>query len=160
MILIIWALLIAIGVSDVQRHRIPNQAVGVLLLAVLLDAYLRTDIVWWVHLKGFLVTFFVCFGFYITRVMAAGDVKLLAVIGLWLGATDMLQVVPFIIVAGGVIAFFYLAHYMAYTTEPLVKQVKTYAVQRATPGWKAQQPLVIPFAPAIVVGLAYYFYIQ
>ncbi|MDW3189879.1 prepilin peptidase, partial [Vibrio sp. Vb0932] len=32
--LVIWSLLIAIGVSDAQKHRIPNKAVLLLLVAV------------------------------------------------------------------------------------------------------------------------------
>jgi prepilin peptidase CpaA len=92
--------------------------------------------------------------------MAGGDVKLLTVLGLWLGAETMWSVTPFIIVAGGVIGVFYLALNLASSSVSIAEHVRSYAVQKVTPGWKNEQPLVIPFAPAIVIGLAYYFYIH
>ncbi len=158
--LVLWAILLMIGVSDAQRHRIPNQLVIALMLCVCVDVYMQGHVEWWLHIKGFLVTFAVCFWLYLTRVMAGGDVKLLAVVAFWLGATEMWQAVPFMIMAGGVTGLFYLALYLASTSEPISVQVKVYAVQKITRGWKSKQPLVIPFAPSIVIGLAYYFYIQ
>ncbi|WP_423839810.1 prepilin peptidase [Vibrio mytili] len=158
--LIIWSLLICIGVSDAQRHRISNKLVCALFLVVGVSLAQQFNLDWLIHLKGFLITFAIGFGLYITRVMAGGDVKLLTVIGLWLGAKTMWQVTPYIIIAGGVIGCFYLALHMASSTIPFTQQFKGYAIQKVTPGWKSKQPLVIPFAPAIVIGLAYYFYLN
>lgn len=160
MTLIIWTLLTAIGVSDAQRHRIPNKLVFYLLLAVIAETYLQPDIALWPHIRGMLVTFAVGFLLYLGRIMAGGDVKLLTVLGLWLGAETMWSVTPFIIVAGGVIGVFYLALNLASSSVSIAEHVRSYAVQKVTPGWKNEQPLVIPFAPAIVIGLAYYFYIH
>ncbi|MCF7481311.1 A24 family peptidase [Vibrio sp. J1-1] len=157
---VLWSVLFVIGVSDAQRHRIPNQLVGVLFLVVVVNLYLESDVEWMIHLKGLLVTFTTCFLLYLVRVMAGGDVKLLAAIGFWLGAETMWQVTPYIVIAGGIIGVFYLALHLASSVEPIGQQVKAYAVQKVTPGWKNKQPLVIPFAPTIVIGLAYYFYIQ
>ncbi len=159
MSLIIWSLMFVIGVSDSQRHRIPNYLVGLLLLAVVSDLYIHHyDITWWLHIKGFLATFAIGFGLYLTRAMAGGDVKLLAVIGLWLGVETMWLATPYIIVASGVIGAFYLAFYVATSNYTVVEHVRAYVVQKVTPGWKSKEPLVIPFAPAVVIGLAYYFY--
>ncbi|MBR9874156.1 MAG: prepilin peptidase [Vibrionaceae bacterium] len=158
--IVIWGLITAIGVSDAQRHRIPNLFVVVLLFVVFIDVSLQPDIEWSLHFKGFLVTFVVCFCLYLMRVMAGGDVKLLAVLAFWLGASTMWRVIPYIVIAGGVTGLFYLASHLASSVEPIGQQVKYYAVQKVTPGWKSKQPLVIPFAPAIVIGLAYYFYIH
>ncbi len=148
------------GVSDVQRHRIPNYMVVALLVVVIAELCLALDVIWWQHIKGFLITFAVGFAFYTLRLMAGGDVKLLAVIGLWLGGSTMWQVMPFVVVAGGVISLFYLALHVASSSESVGLQMKAYAVQKVTSGWRSKQPLVIPFAPAIVIGLAYYFYIH
>jgi prepilin peptidase CpaA len=158
MILIIWTLLTAIGVSDAQRHRIPNNLVFFLLLAVLASLCLKQDMEVWLHLKGMLITFALGFLLYLGRLMAGGDVKLLTVLGLWLGAETMWSVTPFIIVAGGVIGGFYLAMHFASSSYSITEHARAYTVQKVTPGWKSKQPLVIPFAPAIVIGLAYYFY--
>ncbi|KIN10315.1 peptidase A24 [Vibrio mytili] len=158
--IIIWVLLAVIGVSDAQRHRIPNQLVGLLACAVLADIYMQGSEVLGSHIQGLLTTFAICFGLYLLRVMAGGDVKLLATVGLWVGIDVMGEVSLYIVVAGGLIALFYLALHVACSTIPFTQQVKGYAVQKVTPGWKSKQPLVIPFAPAIVIGLAYYFYIH
>ncbi|MGP8307469.1 A24 family peptidase [Vibrio sp. YIC-376] len=159
MSLVIWSILIMIGVSDAQRHRIPNKFVGLLLIAIAFDLYTHQEsIVWWIHIKGLLITLAIGFGLYLARAMAGGDVKLLTVLGLWLGAETMWSVTPFIIVAGGVIGIFYLALYFASSSYSIVEHVRAYALQKITPGWKSKQTLVIPFAPAIVIGLAYYFY--
>lgn len=160
MTLIIWGLLVTIGVSDAQRHRIPNQLVGFLLLAVVGSILQQPSLEWDIHLKGFFITFAVGFGLYLARTMAGGDVKLLAVLGLWLGYETMWKATPYIVLAGGVIGMFYLALHVASSSVPIGVQMKAYAVQKVTPGWSSKQPLVIPFAPAIVIGLAYYFYIQ
>ncbi len=160
MSLIVWVLLIVIGVSDAQRHQIPNRLVGMLLLAVLADLYFQQDVVVSFNIKGMLVTFAVGFLLYLGRLMAGGDVKLLTVLGLWLGAETMWSVTPFIIVAGGVLGAFYLALYVASSSHSVGEHMRAYAVQKVTPGWKSKQPLVIPFAPAIVIGLAYYFHIH
>lgn len=158
--LVIWGLISAIGVSDAQRHRIPNQLVIVLMLFVCVDVYMQNDVEWWLHIKGFLITFAVCFWLYLLRVMAGGDVKLLAVVAFWLGASTMWQAVPYIVLAGGVTGLFYLALYLASSSESIGVHVRLYALQKVSRGWKTKQPLVIPFAPAIVIGLAYYFYIH
>ena len=160
MSLCIWTLLIIVGVSDAQRHRIPNKLVGFLLLIVLISLHQSTNVDWLVQFKGFFITLATCLVLYTARVMAGGDVKLLAVVGLWLGDEIMWRVTPYIVVAGGVIGLFYLALHLASSMVPFTQQVKGYALQKVTPGWKSKQPLVIPFAPAIVIGLAYYFYIH
>jgi prepilin peptidase CpaA len=158
--LVIWGIISAIGVSDAQRHRIPNQLIIALMCFVCVDVYMQSDIEWWLHIKGFLVTFAVCFWLYLIRVMAGGDVKLLAVVAFWLGSATMWQAVPYIVIAGGVTGLFYLALHLASSNDPISVHVKLYALQKVTRGWKSKQPLVIPFAPAIVIGLAYYSYIH
>lgn len=158
--LIIWFLLIVIGVSDAQKQRIPNKAVLLLLGVITASLMYETDTSGVEHLYGGLLSFAVCFVLYLLKIMAGGDVKLLTAIGVWLGAETMWQVTPYIIIAGGVIGIFYLALFIASTYDSFLLQIKAYAIQKVTPGWKSKQPLVIPFAPAIVIGLAYFFYVH
>jgi len=157
--LLIWVLLFIIGVSDVQRNRIPNNLVIILLLIVVIDLFQTPGLLWTLHIKGMLITLGVGFGLYVVKAMAGGDVKLLTVVGLWLGAEVMWQVTAYVVVAGGIIGAFYLMLHMASSGQSFKEHVKVYAVQRVTRGWSTQYPLVIPFAPAIVIGMAYYFYI-
>jgi prepilin peptidase CpaA len=132
--------------------------VGLLLLAVISEILLDPNIMLWSNVKAMLLTFIVGFVLHLGRMLAGGDVKLLTVLGLWLGAETMWSVTPFIIVTGGVIGGFYLALHLASSSYSITEHARAYAVQKVTPGWKSQRPLVIPFAPAIVIGLAYYFY--
>lgn len=158
--LAIWSLLIVIGVSDVMRHRIPNKMILLLIAAVLVELFFGTNNGWHAHLVGFVYTTCLCFVFYFMKAMAGGDVKLLAAIGLWLGSEQMWLATPYIVIAGGVIATLYLARHLASSPITMTEQMRSYAVQKVTPGWKSSQPLVIPFAPAVVIGLAYFFYIH
>ncbi|MDV6251365.1 prepilin peptidase [Vibrio sp. EA2] len=158
--LAIWSLLIAIGVSDVRDNKISNKAVLLLMVIVTASVMFNSASDGLEHLYGGFVTFAVCFILYLFKVMAGGDVKLLAVLGGWLGPENMWQAVPIIIIAGGILGLFYLAQYIAASSVSLFELVKAYGLQKVTPGWKSKQPLVIPFAPAIVIGLAYYFYIH
>ncbi len=46
--LVIWSLLIAIGVSDAQKHRIPNKAVLLLLVAVTANVLYSPSVSLWI----------------------------------------------------------------------------------------------------------------
>lgn len=157
--LLVWGLLIAIGVSDAQRHRIPNKYVLVLFLVVVASLISTPSTDWFDHVKGGVVTFFICFGLFMLRAMAGGDVKLLAVVGVWLGLSRIGDAMMWVILAGGIVGLFYAALHIASNDKPLSHQVRGYCLRKATPGFRHESHLVIPFAPVIVIGLAYYSYI-
>ena len=78
--------------TDLRRRQIPN-TVPVLLLA-LFGAYAFTDTIGsldslWPHLVIGVVMLGVGFVLYLTGSLGAGDGKLLAVAGLWVGLADM-----------------------------------------------------------------------
>ncbi|NMU85505.1 prepilin peptidase, partial [Vibrio parahaemolyticus] len=73
--LVIWSLLIAIGVSDAQKHRIPNKAVLLLLVVVTANVIYSPTTSLMDHAYGGLVAFAVCFALYLVKAMAGGDVK-------------------------------------------------------------------------------------
>ena len=154
-----WSILFAIGVSDAQRHRIPNKYVLVFLLVVAASLTSSPGTDWYDHVKGGVVTFFICFGLFMVRVMAGGDVKLLAVIGVWLGLSRIGDAMMWVILAGGIVGLFYAALNIASNDKPLSHQVRGYCLRKVTPGFRHESHLVIPFAPVIVIGLAYYSYI-
>ncbi|MHC6528238.1 A24 family peptidase [Vibrio proteolyticus] len=155
---LIWSLLVAVGVSDAQKHRIPNNLVLTLLLVVIVSIAIDPAGQIIDHLIGFLVAFAVCLLLYITRVMAAGDVKLLAVVGLWVGVSQLADTAIWIVLAGGMVGVFYLALFLAESRGTLYQNVVGYVYQKATPGSQKTR-LVIPFAPVIVIGLALQSYI-
>jgi prepilin peptidase CpaA len=157
--LLVWGLLIAIGVSDAQRHRIPNKYVLVLFLVVVASLISTPNTDWFDHVKGGIITFVICFGLFMLRIMAGGDVKLLAVIGVWLGLSRIGDAMMWVILAGGIVGLFYAALHVASNDKPFSHQVRGYCLRKATPGFRHESHLVIPFAPVIVIGLAYYSYI-
>ena len=158
--LVFWGLLLAIGVSDAQRHRIPNQMVVALLMVTLLHIVVFEQSTWLDHLAAGLISFSVCLGLYVLRIMAGGDVKLLFVIGLWLGVDQLAGGLIAIILAGGVVGCFYLMLHLAQSSVSFLHNTRGYYLEKASFGLRKQTKLVIPFAPVVVIGLASFYYIQ
>ena len=156
--LLFWGLLLVIGVSDAQRHRIPNVMVLLLLLVTIVFIAIFNSGQWLDHVLGGLTAFAVTLLLYWKRAMAAGDVKLLFVVGLWLGLSQLAAASIAIILAGGVISCFYLAQYLACSGISLQHNARSYYYQRVSFKYQHKTQLVIPFAPAVVIGLASYYY--
>ncbi len=99
------------SVSDLRFRRIPNRTV--LLLAV--SGLIFTTVTasgasgFIVALGGLLVGFSIWFPFYLLRLLGAGDVKLFAAAGAWLGPGLTLRAAVFAMLAGGVLALLVLA---------------------------------------------------
>jgi len=94
------------AVNDLAARRIPNR----LLLAGLAGALLLHGLsaepgtVLLSALGGMLLGLVVFLPFYLVRGMAAGDVKLMAVVGFFTGPTEAFQIAIFTWCAGGVMA--------------------------------------------------------
>ena len=109
-------LLLMVTQQDIRGYRIPNKLVltGV-VLGVALNGFLPGGwgfnsaipggLGWFGALKGLGVGLAVLLPVYWLRAMGAGDVKLMAMVGAFLGPGDVLKVVLATFVAGGVIAF-------------------------------------------------------
>lgn len=158
--LLFWVLLFAIGVSDAQKHRIPNKLVLALLLVTTLHILVYEQAAWLDHLVAGIISFSVCLGLYVLRIMAGGDVKLLFVIGLWLGIDQLAGGLIAIILAGGVVGGFYLLQYLARSSFSIMYNTRGYYLEKASFGLRKQTKLVIPFAPVVVIGLASFYYIH
>jgi prepilin peptidase CpaA len=106
------ALLAGLGAAvttDLWRHRIPNSLVlGCLLTALVLQSVAGS----WLGLGTALLgaaTGLICFlPFYMLRGMGAGDVKLLAVVGAFLGPKGALLAALAALIAGGVGSILYV----------------------------------------------------
>ncbi|MDP2101736.1 MAG: prepilin peptidase [Methylotenera sp.] len=108
-------LLLAITRHDIRSRRIPNKLVlmGV-LIGVALNGLLPTGtgfnsavpggLGWLVALQGLGVGMAVFLPIYWLRAMGAGDVKLMGMVGAFLGPTDILGVVLATFIAGGIMA--------------------------------------------------------
>lgn len=108
-------LLLMVAVQDIRSHRIPNKLVligvvlGLVLNGVLPEGWgfnsaIPGGLGWLGALKGLGVGFAVFLPIYLLRAMGAGDVKLMAMVGAFLGPNDVLGAILATFVAGGVMA--------------------------------------------------------
>ncbi|WP_454442282.1 A24 family peptidase [Vibrio bathopelagicus] len=169
--LVFWALLIIVSVYDVEKHRIPNKILILLLslyfLSVLNNGISIDALV--VSLTGAVVLFFSGLALYFLRAMSAGDVKLLGVIGLYIGWGSLLDVSYYILIASGIIGALYLLYNRANNSEMTVRKYfeeKLMLVSGISPDIKGEpvthsrysNKVTMPFAPSVVIGLAMYSY--
>ena len=107
---ILLAVLLTAAVIDIRQHRLPNVlTVSTALLGISFQCWLQG----WSGLINSLIGFFAALvlflPFYAARWMGAGDVKLMAAIGTFLGWPDSLLAVGLTTAAGSVVAFGLLA---------------------------------------------------
>lgn len=156
--LLMWSLLIAVSVSDLKEHRIPNKLV-LMLVALSVFAMLSGQLSVYDSLKGGAALFTGSLVLYLIGAMAAGDVKLLGAVGLFSGWQDLGVLIYYILIAGGVIAVFYLAldvanrpsRYKLSNISPSNLILLTNKHSRQTVKYK---PLRMPFGPTVVIGMA------
>ncbi|MEZ9144350.1 prepilin peptidase [Vibrio sp. 10N.286.52.C3] len=168
---VFWVLLIAVSVCDVEKHRIPNNMLILFLFVYFLSMFNRnyTFDVFLMSLVGFLVFF--CFGLllYFVRAMSAGDVKLLGIVGMYLGWGQLLDASYYILLSAGVIGTFYLLYNFANSSNFTVKDYfenKLIALGGVAPvidksasfHARYSNKVTMPFAPSVVMGLAMYSY--
>jgi prepilin peptidase CpaA len=114
-LMILIVLLLLVTREDIRSHRIPNKLVlvGVVLglgLNGLLPGGLGFNsevpggIGWLAAFKGLLLGIVVLLPMYLLRAMGAGDVKLMGMVGAFLGTGDLVGVVIATLIAGGLMA--------------------------------------------------------
>ncbi|PNH92477.1 prepilin peptidase [Vibrio diazotrophicus] len=86
--MLIWPLLFIIGIFDAREQRIPNFWV-LILLSVAVAASLHSSVDIFERLYGFALLFVLMLILYLVGGVAAGDVKLAAVIGYILGWEEL-----------------------------------------------------------------------
>ncbi|HEX9721522.1 MAG TPA: A24 family peptidase [Ramlibacter sp.] len=161
--LALFALLVAAGVIDYRTMRIPNWlTVGGILVGLLsstlstgrpLDGFLGAS-------AGMAVGLAVLLPFYALRVMGAGDVKLMAAIGAFLGFPAILYAVLFTFIVGGVAAVaFAVSHKvsrrMADNLGAIAMSMALAAMTRTSPAASLKQGGSIgklPYAISIGIG--------
>jgi len=105
----LFLLLIVAAVTDVRQHRIPNWLVmSGTVFGIFYNLYSppfpHAGLIW--PLEGLGMGFMVFFPMYLLRIMGAGDVKLMAMVGAFLGPVDMLWALLCTMIAGGVLSIF------------------------------------------------------
>ncbi|MEL0608655.1 A24 family peptidase [Vibrio echinoideorum] len=168
---VFWVLLIAVSVCDVEKHRIPNKILIMFIFAYLLSMFNSnyTFDLFLMSLAGAVVFFGIGLLLYFFSAMSAGDVKLLGIVGLYLGWGQLLDASYFILISSGVIGIFYLLYNFSNSSNVTVKgyfENKLIALGGVAPVIDKSESLharysnkvTMPFAPSIVIGLAMYSY--
>ena len=157
---VMTAMLVAATAIDLRSHRIPNLiSLGGLLAALVLAATGHGAVTLGPALTGMAIGFFLLLPLYAKGAMGAGDVKLMAAVGAFLGGPALaLGAVAGTFMAGGVLGLGYLAvrRGAAATARRYRAELKIGALGG---GWKglmtpdpAAAPLRFPYAAAIAAG--------
>jgi len=149
--------------QDLKTGRISNQLILVGLVIVQLLSVLPNGLGWFSSVQGIVVGLLIFIPFYLLRILGAGDVKLLSVVGGFFGYPGILLIGLYTSIAGGVlalaVAFFYgqLFQILSKLRRSLVR----YFLHFLSNGRPGQFELIvgskqIPYAVAISVGTLIY----
>ena len=149
LLIILVLLLAAAAIEDAMRLRISNlTCAGVLIAALVAMGFAGFPASLWQNLLLFAALLFGGMFLFSAGKIGGGDVKLLAVIGLWVDLRAGLWLIISVALAGGVLAILYL----------LGRAVIRRRRQRA--GTETTRGPGIPYGLAIVTGAAFVFATQ
>lgn len=165
--MIIFLLALAVG-SDLLRRKIPNKLVVIGMLTALVTAIIepwlpdgssQANMDWTTCLAGTGAGLLSLMPLYLMRACGAGDVKLMAMVGAFVGPTTVLYAALYTLIAGGVLSLVYmLAKGVAAQTLRNVQFLLTDLFVRAASGSSVRlDPLAttaarLPYAVAIAAG--------
>ena len=161
-LVVLIALLIGAAWIDVREHRIPNALVFPGVVVALLISHLPGGSVS-SSLIGIAVGFGMSLPLYWLRAMGAGDVKLMGMVGSFLGGADMFIATLVIFIVGGVLSLFHVARKRAFMQLGAnVKQMAFGSIVNAASGVRPQAVApyksvgVQPYGVAIAAGTILY----
>ncbi|MFA0448788.1 prepilin peptidase [Vibrio breoganii] len=174
MFILYWGIFFSIALCDLNKHRIPNVLLVMTILIRLLEVLIYSGFESALQsIYSACVLFAVGLGLFFIRAMSPGDVKLLFVVGLVTGSREPSSLLYWILVSGGVVAFFYYHYNQASSLNPssiksrlqmailkVPKESRSKQSQKASVALTSryQDKLVMPFAPSIVIGMAMFYY--
>ena len=161
------ALLLSAVIADLWSRRIPNALVLVGLMLAFISHVIALGMgsaplagpAWWSPLTGLLTGLAVLMPLYLLRATGAGDVKLMAMVGAFLGTPAVLSAALYTLLAGGLLSLvFMLRPTVAAQALTNVRFLLTDWALRASSGQGARlAPLQttaarLPYAVAIALG--------
>ncbi|WP_038175019.1 MULTISPECIES: A24 family peptidase [Vibrio] len=166
---LVWFGLVVIAVTDAREHRIPNVYLLITLLVCVINGFFQPDPldVFLNSLSGGAIFFVSALLLHFIRIMAPGDVKLLGVVGFWLGWGQLLNATVWIALSSVVVGLLYALFNRVQTGSTLKQLIKKYSMMLAygsqaslvmTNGGSIEKKLRMPFAPVVVIGLAMFHY--
>ena len=157
--ILLTVILILATYTDLKKHLIPNVlSLGGIIIGLSIHTYQNGFDGFLFSLSGMAVGFFLLIPFYAMKGMAAGDVKLMAAIGTFLGAYTTFIVVLSTLICGSILAIGYLLlkDKSSSTFKRYLTIMKTFVI---THRWIYIKPtstdtgsLRFPYAAAILVG--------
>ena len=153
---VLLLLLAAAAVSDYRTFKIPNLLTGGgILFALVYNTMVRpamhTDWTW--APAGMLVGFGAMLPMYALRIMGAGDVKLMAMVGAFLGPAATVTALLFCVVTAGVAALAWAVSHRL--LRPMLANVNTILSGMLWSSVASGRPQFQPGAPPSVGKLAY-----
>jgi len=131
--------------EDIWRRRVSNVVtLGAFAAGVALQSYLYGIPGLWDSLLGGFYGFVIFLVFFLLGGMGGGDIKLMAAFGAILGADKVLWAAFFTAILGALFGLIYLA---------VVKIARLIRARRADPDDAPDRKAMIPYAPAISLGV-------
>ena len=104
---ILFALLTIASITDYRTYKIPNWlTAGGIIFGLIYSVFVpfSRDFGFLWALGGMMLGFFVMLPCYVLRIMGAGDVKLMAMVGAFLGVDDCFRAIIYSFIVGGIAA--------------------------------------------------------
>lgn len=168
---VLIALLALAAVSDYRSFRIPNLLTGsglVFALIYNIAYWPEPHTQWWWAPAGMLLGFGVTLPMYALRVMGAGDVKLMAMVGAFLGVGGTLNALLFSFITAGLAALLFAAAHRV--TARMLSNVRTLVSGMMWSAVAGSRPVVeasaiqsvgrLPFGVSIAFGTTAYLVAQ
>ncbi|WP_024302866.1 prepilin peptidase [Pseudogulbenkiania sp. MAI-1] len=157
--------LLAAVFTDTATRKIPNKLVAAgVITGLLCQALLPDGDGLIAALKGMVLGFALFFPLYMLRVMGAGDVKLMAMVGTFTGHQDIIGIVLSTLLAGGILSLLFALRLRAVRqllanlrSIALLAMAKASKETLATSGSTISSVGTLPYALAIAIGTAGYF---
>src|SRR5271166_4439378 len=164
LVLIAVILAVVAAIMDLRQHRIPN---WLTYPGIVLGFICRGALLGWkglaTALAGCLLAGAVMFLFFMVRAMGAGDVKIMAAIGAFVGPSHAVEVLLATAICGGILAIGYALYRkrMVTTLKNLASVLRfhAWAGVQAHPEVNLDNPaaLRMPYGLAIALGTLYAF---